>query len=261
MKENKKAILDILKKNTKKDSKFENLVLSLALQKIDSDSFEFDGNLFYTADRERIVYGMGNAESIAIPEGVKIIGEMAFQKKKKLKNVIFPSSLEEIEKDAFYDCDELDSIFIPVGVQSVCAYAFSECDKLKTVTFEGIPKHISRHIFDNCEDLHTLFIPHGTEKTFRKALHCKEDETDFNIVEKESFPKLNSDEEIQEDLQEENVVNLLEQEQNFQNPTEGTSGIEVLTNATPSSSITGSDKQPAKVHSVEKKKSQTKKSK
>ena len=43
MKENKKAILDILKKKSKKDGKFENLVLNLALQKIDSDNFEFDG--------------------------------------------------------------------------------------------------------------------------------------------------------------------------------------------------------------------------
>ena len=40
MKENKKAILDILKKKSKKDGKFENLVLNLALQKIDSDNFE-----------------------------------------------------------------------------------------------------------------------------------------------------------------------------------------------------------------------------
>lgn len=44
MKENKKAILEILKKSSKKDGKFENLVLNLALQKIDSDSFEYDGN-------------------------------------------------------------------------------------------------------------------------------------------------------------------------------------------------------------------------
>ena len=34
MKENKKAILEILKKKSKKDGKFENLVLNLALQKI-----------------------------------------------------------------------------------------------------------------------------------------------------------------------------------------------------------------------------------
>ena len=47
MKENKKAILEILKKKSKKDGKFENLVLNLALQKIDSDNFEFDGGSLY----------------------------------------------------------------------------------------------------------------------------------------------------------------------------------------------------------------------
>ena len=53
MKENKKAILEILKKKSKKDGKFESLVLNLALQKIDSDSFEFDGDAVYTADKKR----------------------------------------------------------------------------------------------------------------------------------------------------------------------------------------------------------------
>ena len=43
MKEEKKAILELLKASTKKKSKFENLVLNLALQKVNSDKFEFDG--------------------------------------------------------------------------------------------------------------------------------------------------------------------------------------------------------------------------
>ena len=53
MKENKKAILEILKKKSKKDGKFESLVLNLALQKIDSDSFEFYGDAVYTADPKK----------------------------------------------------------------------------------------------------------------------------------------------------------------------------------------------------------------
>lgn len=69
MKENKKAILEILKKNSKKDGKFENLVLNLALQKIDSDSFEFDGDAVYTNDKKRLVYCMSQEASFTIPEG------------------------------------------------------------------------------------------------------------------------------------------------------------------------------------------------
>ena len=72
MKENKKAILDILKKKSKKDGKFENLVLNLALQKIDSDSFEFDGDAVYTNDKKRLVYCMSQEASFAIPEGGRL---------------------------------------------------------------------------------------------------------------------------------------------------------------------------------------------
>ena len=55
MKENKKAILEILKKKSskkegKKDDKFESLVLNLALQKIDSDDFDYDGEAVYSTD-------------------------------------------------------------------------------------------------------------------------------------------------------------------------------------------------------------------
>lgn len=46
MKESKKAILEILKKNPKKESKFDNLVLNLALQKVGSDSFVLFSNWF-----------------------------------------------------------------------------------------------------------------------------------------------------------------------------------------------------------------------
>ena len=143
MKENKKAILEILKKNSKKDGKFENLVLNLALQKIDSDSFEYDGNAVYTNDKKRLVYCMSQETSFTIPEGVEIIGEMAFRGKKALKNVIIANSVKEIEHDAFYDCDELDNVYVPAGVKVVRSYAFAECDNLKKVTFAGTPEAAS----------------------------------------------------------------------------------------------------------------------
>ena len=82
MKENKKAIVDILsKKASKKDGKFESLILNLALQKIDSDSFDLDGDAVYTADRTRLVYCMSTEENFTIPEGVEVIGEMALDRK------------------------------------------------------------------------------------------------------------------------------------------------------------------------------------
>ena len=184
MKENKKAILEILKKSSKKDGKFENLVLNLALQKIDSDSFEFDGNAVYTNDKKRLVYCMSQKTSFTIPEGVEIIGEMAFRGKKALKNVIIANSVKEIEHEAFYDCDELDNVYVPEGVKVVKSYAFAECDKLKKITFAGTPNKVSRHTFDDCEQLHDIIVPKGSSKFFRKELHFIDGDTDYLVLEK-----------------------------------------------------------------------------
>ena len=183
MKENKKAILEILKKSSKKDGKFENLVLNLALQKIDSDSFEYDGEAVYTNDKKRLVYCMSQETSFTIPEGVEVIGEMAFRGKKALKNVIIANSVKEIEHDAFYDCDELDNIYVPAGVKVVKSYAFAECDKLKKVTFAGTPEKVSRHTFDDCDQLHDIIVPVGSSKFFRKELHFIDGDTDYLVLE------------------------------------------------------------------------------
>ena len=184
MKENKKAILEILKKSSKKDGKFENLVLNLALQKIDSDSFEYDGDAVYTNDKKRLVYCMSQETSFTIPEGVEIIGEMAFRGKKALKNVIIANSVKEIEHDAFYDCDELDNVYVPAGVKVVKSYAFAECDKLKKITFAGTPNKVSRHTFDDCDQLHDIIVPAGSSKFFRKELHFIDGDTDYLVLEK-----------------------------------------------------------------------------
>ena len=184
MKENKKAILEILKKSSKKDGKFENLVLNLALQKIDSDSFEYDGDAVYTNDKKRLVYCMSQETSFTIPEGVEIIGEMAFRGKKALKNVIIANSVKEIEHDAFYDCDELDNVYVPAGVKVVKSYAFAECDKLKKVTFAGTPEKVGRHTFDDCDQLHDIIVPTGSSKFFRKELHFIDGDTDYLVLEK-----------------------------------------------------------------------------
>ena len=189
MKESKKAVLEILKKEHPKDLRFESLVLNLALQKMDSDSFEYDGKAVFSSNKSCLVYCMVNEEEFKIPAGVKIIGEMAFRQKKHLKSITISPTVEVIERDAFYDCDDLDNVVIPASVDTVRSYAFAECDKLKKVVFEGLPKHLSRHCFDDCDDLHSIIVPAGTARKFRKALHLNDDDMDFIVVEDPSNTK------------------------------------------------------------------------
>lgn len=196
MKESKKAILKTLSKEGKKNSKFDMLVLNLALQKVDSDSFEFDGDAVYTDDGKCLIYCLSSKDSFSIPEGVEIIGEMAFRRKKNLKNVIIPSTVKTIAHDAFYDCDALDNVYIPASVTTIRGYSFAECDALKTVTFAGTPKHLSRHTFDDSDDLHRIIVPVKSEKVFQKALHYDEEDDEYVITTNRTKASQNEQENI-----------------------------------------------------------------
>ena len=47
-----------------------------------------------------------------------------------------------------------------------------------------LPTVLSRHTFDDCDLLHDIIVPAGTSKTFRKALHFTDGDTDFLVLEK-----------------------------------------------------------------------------
>ncbi len=195
MKGTKKAILELLseKSHGKKSSKFESLVLNLALQKVDSDDFEFDGEAVYTTDKTCLIYLVSNAPNFVIPEGVTTVGEMAFRSKKQLKSVTIASTVETIEKDAFYDCDNLETVYVPEQVKAIRAYAFAECDSLKQVVFAGVPEKLSRHAFDDSDNVHRIVIPEGSFKFFKKALHYSGEE-EYTLLEKPTAEAKSKDE-------------------------------------------------------------------
>lgn len=189
MKESKKAILRALSEDGKK-GRFDMLVLNLALQKVDSDSFDFDGEAVYSDDRKVIIYCLSGKASFAIPHGVEVVGEMAFRRKKALRSVIIPPTVKVIEHDAFYDCDNLDNVYIPASVTTVRGYAFAECDNLKTIIFAGTPKHLSRHTFDDSDDLHRIVVPEKSGAYFQKALHYDAEDDEYQIAERSNAETL-----------------------------------------------------------------------
>ena len=112
------------------------------------------------------------------------IGEMAFRSKKKLKKVMLPTTLKRIEKDAFYDCDDLDNVVLPYSVTSVKGYAFAECDSLRNITFTSLPAQLAKHAFSDSDNLQKIYVPKGTYKKFIKFLNLNGDEN-FLIQETE----------------------------------------------------------------------------
>lgn len=180
MKESKKAILDLLKKDSK-GGKFESLVLNLALQKMQSENYEFDGHAVYTVDRKRLVYYVENKGQFRVPEGVEVLGQMSLANKSGLKQLILPQSLKVIEKNAVADCDALERVRIPASVEEIEAYAFVDCDGLKKVVLDGTETKVSRKAFDDCDMLREINVPDESVKAVRKMLHLGDD-PDFLVV-------------------------------------------------------------------------------
>lgn len=71
-----------------------------------------------------------NCRLIAIPEGVEVIGQQAFDSCEKLLDVALPNSLVDIRDRAFYHCRQLTRITIPKNVY-----------KMGRRIFEGTPLH------------------------------------------------------------------------------------------------------------------------
>lgn len=185
MKKDKKAILDTLNKETKINAKFFGFILNKVFSKLQSDEYEYDGKVAYTADKKTLICCLSEEKEIVVPEGVEEIGDMAFHGDNYLEKITFPSTLKKIGKDAFSECQNLEEIVIPASVDTIRGYAFGDCDGLHDITFEGQPELLARGIFEDCDGLRTIIVPDGTAKAFRKALRLGGD-LDYIIVQKNS---------------------------------------------------------------------------
>ena len=152
MKANKKELLERITKMSKKGGKLETAVLTLALQKLDSEDFAIDEEGVYNSDRTQLVYSRGDREEVSVPATIQT------------------------------DCDALEEIVLPASVETVEPYAFSDCDRLKRVVFEGAPKKVSRKAFDSCDELHDISVPDDMVKALRKALHLNDGDINYLVV-------------------------------------------------------------------------------
>ena len=95
----------------------------------------------------------GTESSVAIPRGVKQIGDFAFANCTALKSVSIPSSVREIGGSAFLNCTALESIILPKRVTSIGDGTFMGCTALKSVTIPGRVTEIKDMAFAGCTAL------------------------------------------------------------------------------------------------------------
>jgi hypothetical protein len=118
-------------------------------------------NFIFNEDGTKIIKCKDKSDHINIPFGVIAIGDNSFVPYAKMKTISFPSGLQSIGFEAFYNCKNLLSAEIPDGVTEIGKWAFAECSSLKTFTFSKNMTVIAAHFFQNCHSLKEFDIPNN----------------------------------------------------------------------------------------------------
>ena len=74
-----------------------------------------------------------------MPSGVTEIGPMAFAST-RIRSVVIPDGVKVIGEGAFDFCKELERVTFPAGITDIKAAAFEGCKKIKHVYYSGTPK-------------------------------------------------------------------------------------------------------------------------
>lgn len=110
-------------------------------------SFVFSGGLLYTRDMKTLICCVGSRTSATIADGVKTIGEQAFEHCEKLKEVSIPDGVKTLEYCAFSDCTALERVEMPRSLRTIGDEAFLGCAALKIVKIPSGVKRIGENAF------------------------------------------------------------------------------------------------------------------
>lgn len=124
----------------------------------------------FEIDGDTLIRYNGDDGDVIIPNGIKIIGEHAFQWCIDVESVVIPNSVKRIYSYAFRNCRSLESVTIPDSVRSIRSYAFDYCVLLEVVTFSSTtPPLFGGFIFTNCDALTTIYVPSASLDAYKTA--------------------------------------------------------------------------------------------
>lgn len=122
-----------------------------------------DGILYNKDMSKLILCPCGKSGKVAVPDGVKEIGNRSFFNCAAVTEVTFPNSVESIGEHVFTWCKNLAAVTIPENVTVIRTNVFLGCEKLANVT---IPKNVTvidEGAFMECSALTSITIPDGVK--------------------------------------------------------------------------------------------------
>lgn len=106
---------------------------------------------------------------------VKAIGANAFSSKKKLKKVVIPEGVTQIDQYAFGNCSGLTEVILPSTLVSIGANAFSRCASLESIDLPSGLEIIGHNAFYS-NALKKIILPDGCCEIYSGAFsNCATD--------------------------------------------------------------------------------------
>lgn len=94
--------------------------------------------------------GYLKVDNIILGDGIKIIGERAFQDMNNLKTIIIPDSVTSIEDNAFNNCSVLTNLVLPDSITTIGNAAFSGCTSLEKIVLPSKLTSLGNVAFGGC---------------------------------------------------------------------------------------------------------------
>lgn len=111
--------------------------------------------------------GNKTVKKVTVPEGVRLIKNLAFHGCTALTTVVLPSSLEEMTEYTFYQCTNLKTVSLDTAnskLAKIGRYSFAYCEKLTGFDIPSLLKELEEGVFAHCSSLKKIIIPDTVEK-------------------------------------------------------------------------------------------------
>ena len=102
-------------------------------------------------------------KSVTLPDGLKVIGNLAFSGCESLENITIPDSVHTISAGAFRRCESLKEIDFGKGIKTIGGKtynnegAFEGCISLEKITLPATLETVYPHAFKGCTSLANVF--------------------------------------------------------------------------------------------------------